>query len=93
MRENHPAWQKLRFEVVDHSEIEGKKSQRLLDAKERAREYKLELEKMRIRVESQPTLFERQSAVSLNMESVQFSKNRLNPDMGHGGLFKFMRAS
>ena len=65
MRENHPAWQRLRFEVVDHSEIEGKKSQRLLDAKERAREYKLELEKMRIRVESQPTLFERQSAVSL----------------------------
>ena len=89
MRENHPAWQKLRFEVVDHSEIEGKKSQRLLDAKERAREYKLELEKMRIRVESQPTLFERQSAVSLNMESVQFSKNRLNPDMVHGGLLKF----
>ena len=29
----------------------------------------------------------------VNMESVQFSKNRLNPDMGHGGLFKFMGAS
>ena len=29
----------------------------------------------------------------INMVSVQFSKNRLNPDMGHGGLFKFMGAS
>ena len=29
----------------------------------------------------------------INMESVQFSKNRLNPDMVHGGLFKFMGAS
>ena len=29
----------------------------------------------------------------INMESVQFSKNQLNPDMGHGGLFKFMGAS
>ena len=28
MRENHPAWQRLRFEVVDHNEIEAKKSQR-----------------------------------------------------------------
>ena len=66
MRENNPAWQRLRFEVVDHSEIEAKKSQRLLEAKVRAREYKLDLEKMMIRVQSQPTLFERQSAVSIN---------------------------
>ena len=64
MRENHPAWQRLRFEVVDHNEIEAKKSQRLLETKERARDYKLDLEKMMIRVQNQPTLFERQSAVS-----------------------------
>ena len=64
MRENHPAWQRLRFEVVDHSEIEAKKSQRSLEAKERSREYKLELEKMMTRVQNQPTLFERQSAVN-----------------------------
>ena len=33
------------------------------------------------------------SSRHINMESVQFSKNQLNPDMGHGGLFKFMGAS
>lgn len=63
MRENHPAWQKLRYEVVDRSEMEAKKSQRILEDRERAREYKLELEKMNMRVQNQPTLFERQSVV------------------------------
>ena len=65
MRENHPAWQRLRYEVGDHIDIEAKTSLRMSEAKERSREYKQELEKMNIRVQSQPTLFERQSAVSI----------------------------
>ena len=64
MRKNHPAWQKLRFstQVVDHG-IEAKKSQWKQTADERELDYKMELQKMKIRVESQPTLFERQSQV------------------------------
>ena len=31
MRENHPAWQKLRYETVDHSDIEAKKLNRHSD--------------------------------------------------------------
>ena len=64
MRENHPAWQKLRYETVDHSDIRAKKLQRIREARDQSREYNMELEKMMMRVQSQPTLFERQSAVS-----------------------------
>jgi len=67
MRENHPAWQKLRHENVDHSNIQSKKLQRILEARDESREYKLELEKMMMRVQNQPTLFERQSAVSFSV--------------------------
>ena len=67
MRENHPAWQKLRHENVDHSNIQAKKLQRILEARDESREYKLELEKMMMRVQNQPTLFERQSAVSFSV--------------------------
>ena len=67
MRENHPAWRKLRNQNVDHSDLEAKKFQRILEARDQSREYKLELEKMMMRVQNQPTLFERQSAVSLNI--------------------------
>ena len=64
MRESHPAWQKLqKYQVVDHSDIEAKKSQRVSEAREMEDEYRMELEKMMIRVQNQPTLFERQSAV------------------------------
>jgi hypothetical protein len=63
MREINPAWQKLRNEVVNYDEIEAKKSARMRDTDDRAREYKQDLEKMMIRVQNQPTLFERQSAV------------------------------
>ena len=67
MRENHPAWRKLRNQNVDHSDLEAKKFQRILEARDQSREYKLELEKMMMRVQNQPTLFERQSAVSKNI--------------------------
>ena len=69
MRKNHPAWQKLRFstQVVDHG-IEAKKSQWRQMADERELEYKMELQKMKMRVESQPTLFERQSQVITQFE-------------------------
>ena len=67
MRENHPAWQKLRHGNVDHSNIQAKKLQRILEARDESREYKLELEKMMMRVQNQPTLFERQSAVSFSV--------------------------
>ena len=30
-----------------------------------------------------------QNIINFNMESALFSKNRLNPDMVHGGLLKF----
>ena len=65
MRENHPAWLQMKGLVVDHSGIQAKTEERLLEAKEREREFKLELEKMMIRVQNQPTLFERQSAVKI----------------------------
>ena len=45
-------------------DLEAKKSIRMSEEKERSREYKFELEKMMMRVQNQPTLFERQSAVS-----------------------------
>lgn len=65
MRENHPAWRKLHSgEVVDHSDIKAKKEARIIEANEQARQYKMDLEKMMMRVQNQPTLFERQSAVS-----------------------------
>ena len=70
MRKNHPAWQKLRFsQVVDHDGIEAKKSQWKQLADERALDYKMELQKMKVRVESQPTLFERQSQVNRKLIS------------------------
>ena len=57
MRENHPAWRKLRNQNVDNSDLEAKKFQRILEARDQSREYKLELEKMMMRVQNQPTLF------------------------------------
>merc|ERR1719225_2502297 len=69
MRENHPAWQKLRYETVDHSDIRAKKLQRIREARDQSREYNMELEKMMMRVQSQPTLFERQSAKSAKQQA------------------------
>eukprot|EP00093_Oithona_nana_P008499 08499.XXX_169675_170379_1 [CDS] Oithona nana genome sequencing. len=78
MRKNHPAWQKLRFstQVVDHG-IEAKKSQWKQTADERELDYKMELQKMKIRVESQPTLFERQSQKSARQQAEKRFKSVL----------------
>ena len=64
MRKNNPAWQKLRFQVVDSHDLEAKKSQWKMMAEERDFEYRMELQKMKLRVQNQPTLFERQSQVN-----------------------------
>ncbi len=77
LRENNPAWRKLRHEVVNYDEIEAKKLQRLREAEDMAREYKMSLEKMMVRVQNQPTLFERQSAVrafDCSIDKWQFHK-------------------
>ncbi len=63
LRENNPAWRKLKYVVVNYDEIEIKKAERMREAKDQAREYKMYLEKMMTRVQHQPTLFERQSTV------------------------------
>jgi hypothetical protein len=59
------AWKDLRRELVSTDDLEASKSARLLEAKEREMEYKMDLEKMMVRVQQQPTLFQRQTRVSL----------------------------
>ena len=61
------AWRDLHHELVDTDAIEAAKSARLLESKEREMEYKMELEKMMLRVQMQPTLFQRQSRVIKNL--------------------------
>ena len=53
--------------MVDTNALEAAKAARMIEAKEREMEYKMELEKMMLRVQMQPTLFQRQSRVSFSI--------------------------
>ena len=57
------AWKELWREAVTSDDLETSKSVRAIEAKERELEYKMELEKMLMRVQQQPTLFQRQTRV------------------------------
>ena len=64
LRRTNPAWGQMNESIVDHSAIAERKEEREEAERERAREYRAELEKMKDRVLMGPTLFERQAKVS-----------------------------
>ena len=65
LRRTNPAWEQMNESVVDHSAVSERKEERAEAERERAREYRAELDKMKDRVLMGPTLFERQAKVRL----------------------------
>ena len=67
------AWKDLHRELVSSDDLEASKSARLLESSEREMEYKIELDKIRARVQLQPTLFQRQTRVRLSISVKKIS--------------------
>ena len=63
LRRTNPAWEQMKENLVDHASIAERKEERMEAERERAREYRAELDKMKERVLVGPTLFERQAKV------------------------------
>ena len=74
------AWKELHREAAASDDLETLKSLRAIEAKERELEYKMELEKMMMRVQQQPTLFQRQTRVrvSLGRLGLSYQIDRVN---------------
>ena len=75
LRRTNPAWEQMHEDIVDPSAVSERKEERVEAERERAREYRAELEKMKDRVLMGPTLFERQAKVRRLVQEIEAFHN------------------